>query len=236
MNDRKRLSIQMGKLETALGILYFPFFLTLTAFLLTLLFEKMGWPLETAQDLARLNGLYFLVNFLAVVLIFHRFLWKSLLQAGSRFWGFVQAVILGMVLYYVGTYLVNYLILLIEPNLRNVNDASIQTMAQASPGIMLVGSVFLVPLAEECMVRGLLFGNLYRRSRLGAYGIATLLFCAIHVWGYIGAFPPQTLALCALQYVPAGIALGWAYEKADTIFAPVLMHCAINAISFGVLT
>ena len=36
-------------------------------------------------------------------------------------------------------------------------------------------------------------------------------------------------------FFPAGIALAWAYEKADTIFAPVLMHCLINAVSFGLL-
>jgi membrane protease YdiL (CAAX protease family) len=34
-----------------------------------------------------------------------------------------------------------------------------------------------------------------------------------------------------VQYLPAGLALAWAYEKADTIWAPILMHMTINQIS-----
>ena len=44
-----------------------------------------------------------------------------------------------------------------------------------------------------------------------------------------------SLAILALEYIPAGIALAWAYEKADTIFAPVLMHSLINALSIRTL-
>ena len=40
----------------------------------------------------------------------------------------------------------------------------------------------------------------------------------------------------ALAYVPAGIALGWTYEKSNTIWGPILLHMAINAISFGIMS
>ena len=52
----------------------------------------------------------------------------------------------------------------------------------------------------------------------------------IHVMGYIGQFDWLTLVLCFLQYIPAGLWLAWAYEKSDSIFAPMLIHTAINAI------
>ena len=34
---------------------------------------------------------------------------------------------------------------------------------------------------------------------------------------------------------PAGIALGWTYEKANTIWAPICLHMIINALAFGVM-
>ena len=104
------------------------------------------------------------------------------------------------------------------------------------PYVMPVaGTVLLAPLAEECFIRGLIFQGLHRKNRWAAYALSTLAFCCLHIYGYIGAYPPLTLVLCALDYVPAGIALAWSYEKADTIFAPILMHCLINALAFQAL-
>ena len=48
--------------------------------------------------------------------------------------------------------------------------------------------------------------------------------------GYFGVYTPMQLLISFLSYLPAGFCLGWAYEKADTIFAPILIHAAVNAI------
>ena len=115
------------------------------------------------------------------------------------------------------------------------NDANVAGMIAAQRWIMLAGTVLLAPLAEECFIRGLIFQGFHRKNRWAAYALSTLAFCCLHIYGYIGAYPPLTLVLCALDYVPAGIALAWSYEKADTIFAPILMHCLINALAFQAL-
>ena len=60
-----------------------------------------------------------------------------------------------------------------------------------------------------------------------------LFFAAIHTWQYALLVPWQTLLLSALQYLPAGVALGWTYEKAGNIWAPFLVHAFINALSMG---
>ena len=48
--------------------------------------------------------------------------------------------------------------------------------------------------------------------------------------------PVGVTMLAALPYLPAGIALGWTYEKSNTIWAPIALHMLINAIAFGVLS
>lgn len=59
--------------------------------------------------------------------------------------------------------------------------------------------------------------GLHRRNRIAAYVLSTVAFCLIHVAGYVGQEALSSLAVLALEYIPAGIALAWAYEKADTI-------------------
>ena len=149
--------------------------------------------------------------------------------------GFLQAVILGLVMYYAGTLFITWAVRLWRPGLENVNDAAISAMAKEARWVMAAGTVLLTPLAEECIFRGLLFQGLHRHNRAAAYALSTAAFCLVHVAGYVGQTELLSLAILALEYIPAGIALAWAYEKADTIFAPVLMHSLINALSIRTL-
>ena len=43
------------------------------------------------------------------------------------------------------------------------------------------------------------------------------------------------LLLCFLQYIPAGIALGWAYVRSGSILTPILIHTLVNAIGVAIL-
>ena len=63
-----------------------------------------------------------------------------------------------------------------------------------------------------------------------------LLFAAVHVWQYLLVYDPGSVLLSAVQYIPAGIALGWTYEKCNTIWGPIFLHMTIHAISAGVLS
>ena len=104
-------------------------------------------------------------------------------------------------------------------------------MVQENYTFLAFGTVLLVPVAEEALYRGLIFGQIYNRNRLAAYIISSVVFAAIHVISYIGLYEPIHLMLCLLQYLPAGLCLGWAYANSDTIWAPILMHITINQIS-----
>ena len=97
--------------------------------------------------------------------------------------------------------------------------------------IAFVAAVFLVPLTEEALYRGLLFHKLYEKKPIWAYIVSMLGFAAIHVMGYIGTQPPLVLFLCFLQYLPAGYCLCWCYRRTGTILCPVLMHTIVNASS-----
>ena len=103
-------------------------------------------------------------------------------------------------------------------------------MVQENFALLTIGTVVLVPITEELLFRGLIFRGIYNRSHFWAYAISAVAFSLPHVVGYIGFYDPLLLLLCFVQYLPAGLCLGWAYARADSIFAPTLMHMIINLI------
>lgn len=221
------LTVNLTGKEVAGGWIYLAFEVLLLPLLLNLLNRHLAHPMTTAE----LNFAYFGLNFLACLWIFHSYLDRCAAVVCKHPIYFFQAVILGLAAYYACSWGVNQLILLIDPDFANANDASIAAMLGSSRFLMTVATVVLVPLAEECMFRGLIFRNIYATSRWAAYLVSILVFAAVHTVGYITQYSPLELALSVLQYLPAGLCLAWTYTKADTIFAPILVHTVINALA-----
>ncbi len=138
-------------------------------------------------------------------------------------------------MYYAGTLFITWAVRLWRPGLENVNDAAISAMAKEARWVMAAGTVLLTPLAEECIFRGLLFQGVAPAQPGGGLRPVHSGLLPGACGGYVGQTELLSLAILALEYIPAGIALAWAYEKADTIFAPVLMHSLINALSIRTL-
>mgnify|MGYP004535639963 CR=1 FL=1 len=233
MNRSKRLSVSMTRRELLWGFGYFLFYLMVLPSVLEILFSLLSWDYNSTRGHLRLTVLFNGTNFLAMLLIFHRFLGKSLAAIKKRFWGFVQAVILGWVLYQAATSLVMLLCRFIMPELQNLNNAYFADQARENYTVTAIATVFLAPPVEECLFRGLLFRTIHQKSRFLAFAISALAFALVHITSYLSYYGPLGSALLLLQYLPAGLALGWAYEKADTIFAPMVIHMVINAISMG---
>ena len=227
MKPTYTFSGNLTKQETLGGFFYLAFQLICLPSVLTWVNGQLAAPLNDAE----LNFLFYLVNFIAVLLIFHDFLSRALTQVFRHPIVFCEAVILGTVGYYGLFWLTDKLVSLLVPSFANYNDASVLAMVNSSRLLMLVGLLVLVPLAEECLFRGLIFRNLYGKSPWAAYIVSILAFAVIHIIGYIGRYSALELLMAFLQYLPAGLCLAWAYTRADTIFAPILIHSLVNYIS-----
>ena len=226
-----KLSIATTRQENLLGYIYLAFSHILLADLIAIAAYFLGYPISVSV----LNIIYFLTNFISVAAIFHRFWGKSLQAAWKNIPKCLISVVLGFGIYYWGTILVGLLITWIDPNFANVNDQAVTDMVQEYPGILGLCTVFFVPVVEETLYRGLIFQQLQRKHRLLAYIVSAAVFSSIHVVGFIGSASWLTLTLCFMQYLPAGIALAWAYERADTIVAPVLIHMIVNQIGMSTM-
>lgn len=220
----------MTATEQIMGLVYLVVQILLLPYVLLQGNLLLGNPLTVTQ----LNFVAFCIDFLCVTLIFHRFLLASAKDALTRPWVCLRAAFLGLMLYWVASFLVNNFIAAVYPDFYNVNDASIAGMTRENYTLMAIGTVILVPVVEETLFRGLIFRGLYNRHPVLGYAVSTLCFGALHVLGYVGRYSPVHLLLCLIQYLPAGLCLGWAYVKADSIWAPILMHITINQI--GILS
>ena len=221
----------MSRVEWIGGLIYLPLYTFGLFWILALVFRALGRTPTALQA----NLIYFLTNFVVVSLLFHRWLIASLSVVTRHFWSFLQAAVLGFLFYYALNWLLGMLLIFLELVVPNPNDAYLSELAVGNFRLIAIATVLLAPLVEETLFRGLIFGNLHRKSRLAAYLLSTLLFAALHVWQYVGQVGWSATFLCAVQYLPAGVALGWTYEKSGTIWAPILVHCLINAVAMGIL-
>ncbi len=231
MSKSHTIGSYINSRETLWGFVYMAFQLLALGPLLNCANAQLDAPLSSAE----VNFVFYLVNFIAILLIFQGFLGRSLGYATSHIVQLFEAVVLGFVAYYACFQLVNFLVGLVYPGFTNYNDEAIAAMGRGSFFLMAIGTVVLVPPVEECFFRGLIFRNLYANSKLAAYIVSILAFAIIHILGYVGKYSPVELVLAVLQYLPAGLCLAWSYTRADTIFAPILIHAAINATAIGLI-
>lgn len=222
----RKLSVTMTRTEKILGWIYLPLQLLVIPSVIFLVNLLIGNPLSDAES----NFIFFCVNFICITLIFRRFLIQSAKVAIRTPFRCLQGAFLGFILYWVLSIVIGYVIMALYPDFYNVNDSSIGSMVQENSTLMAFGTVLLVPITEEVLYRGLIFRGLYNHSRFAAYAVSTAVFAALHVVGYIGMFEPLHLLLCFVQYLPAGLCLGWAYARADSIWAPILIHITINQL------
>ena len=230
MAKKPSLGYGLSRAATVAGWCYLPFYLFLLSYLIQYAAALLGLHLSALT----VNLIYFAVNLAAVLIIFHDFLRQRFF--GPGFWNFVQALILGFVLYYAVTWAVRFALDKLVPGYTIYNNETVSGLVLANRYAMMFVTIILAPIIEESLIRGLVFGSLHRTSRVLAYAVSCFLFVFMHNWQYFALYPVGSVLLSCLPYIPAAIALGWVYEKASTIWAPITLHALINAMSFGILT
>lgn len=217
--------------ETIVGWCWYGFQMVVLGSLLTGLNGMLRVPMSQAE----VNFTYFLLNFLATLWIYHKYLesnWKTVKTHPILF---SQAVVLALVAYWLSFWMLTWTIRQLDPGFVNRNDASISGLRHGNFYLTMLGTVLLAPAAEECVYRGLVFRNLYPISRVVAYLVSMAAFSAVHIVSFLGLYSPLQLVLAFLQYLPAGLWLAWCYTKSGSIYGPIAMHMLINAYSYGLL-
>lgn len=221
------MSISMTRKEVRFGFV----FLALQLFILPTLLIYLNTLLPAPLPSVYLNFILFFAEFVLAIAIFHRFLILCAKHSAASIFRTLRYAALGFIINYLASAVLGMIISTFRPDFFNPNDTNIFIMAKGHYPMMIIATVLFAPVTEELLYRGLIFGTLRQYNRFAAYAICAFFFGLIHIIGYIDTFSIGFLALSFLQYLPAGLCLAWVYEKADSIWAPILMHMAINQIS-----
>lgn len=214
--------------EKKWGVRYLLFQVCFLSILLQQVNALFAYPLSNVL----LNFLYYSINAMATLVIFSRFMKKNLLRSLRFPKETLLYTVVGFCAYWLCSTLLSMAIGALVPDYTNLNDNQIWALAGSNPFFMIFGTVFLAPIAEELLHRGLIFGNLYTKKPVVAYAVSALIFSSIHVLSYVGVYPTGYLLLALVQYLPAGLIFAWSYQRSGSIFTPMLIHMFNNAAVF----
>ena len=177
---------------------------------------------------AQLNFVSYLTDAVVAVIFLRRFLGRNIAAALDRPFATLYLATLGYLGHLALGQLTAVVISLLQPEFINLNDQTIQTQLVSEVPLMVMTTVVLAPIVEECFFRGLLFRGLYDRSPAAAWTASLVLFAAVHVAGYIGSYSPLALLVSFIQYIPPGIVLCVTYQRSGNIISPIFAHAFIN--------
>lgn len=232
---RERDVVAPTKIELFCGLVCWLLYLSVIPELLRWLLSLLGFDLRSVRGASIAQIAAFALDFIVLLLVFRKFLWRSLAPLKGNRKRLLATVLRGFGFYWLLAYLVSLLILYLSLGLElmpeNRNNELIGTILTNYTLPMAISTVVLAPVTEECLVRGVLFAPICRRKPWVAYLVTTVLFGLMHTFRYIGVQPWSVLALSFLQYLPAGIVLGWAYQRSRSIWGAIALHSLINLVA-----
>lgn len=223
--------LRMSPLQQKLGWCYLPMHaLILPA--LVMLYTEFGGSI--ASEVA-VNIAYYALGIVVLAAVFLPYLRREFDILLDRLFFCVRTMIGGFFIMYALTSAATALLLLFESVLQNPNDAQAMEMMKENFGVVKGLSVFVAPIVEEVLFRGVLFGSLRKRGRGKAYIISALVFGLYHVWQSAALSGDWTLLLYAVQYLPVAVVLNWCYERSGTLWTSIFYHIIYNAAAFSLL-
>lgn len=196
-----------------------------------------GYLPDTPPALALFHGLLFL----ATGFVFRRFLVSSAQVPLTPLSSVLKFALLGLVLAQLANLLANDLIFYFLPNyfgygptgpyFLNIRKELIAACGSENFPLTALCLILFVPVWEELLHRGLVFGTLVQKSLPLAYVAATLLYALLPIVPLLGNYRADYVILHFIQYIPISLMFCWIYTKSETILTPILAHMVMNAVS-----
>ncbi len=216
----------MSKTELLPGAIFIPVHIIVLEFLVPMVMEAVAPQLNHYWA----DFVYFAVTCLFILIAMHSYLAKSVSDLIDCRMNALTAIVLGFFGYYALRWIMSLIFWLVGWNdFPAVRD--ILSQVRLNSGVMPIVSIFLAPIAEEVLFRGVAFGGLRRKSRLAAYIVSFLIYAFYCVWSRVFGGFGWDLLIDFLYYLPASLALCWCYEKGGSIWSSILLHVLINILS-----
>ena len=223
----------MSKPQRIAGYIYLPFHI----FILPLFAAMLLTYMPDGLDETTVNLLYYGMGFVFCLVVMWQYLRNAFDILLDNLATNIAAFFFGGVSYFLLSFLASgVLFAILGDQTTNPNNDAILNMAKESPRAVIALAVFIAPVVEEVLFRGVVFGSLAPKHRRLAFVVSIALFALYHIWQYALGTMDVTMFIYMIAYIPAGYALAWVYEKTSSIWAPIFLHMLINIISMLILS
>lgn len=222
-------SVQLRRNEQIGGWLWLVFYEGILGFLVSLVAGAVGRELQPEIS----NGICMILGFLGTMVLFRRFLGDSLTMVRGNVGKLIGGILLGAGVYISAQVLIGMLTDVLGISYSTPNDDLIASLAKDHYRMMWAETVLLSPVIEETLLRGVVFGTLRKKNRPLAYVGTGLIFAGMHILAYLGSLGPADILMNLVIYGLPGASLCVAYEKADNIWAAILLHMMINMLAMA---
>lgn len=201
-------------------LLYFFLFPYLNAFAQRLIFGDAETPIAEA------NILYYAVLFALCLLLFWNFLKEDFLKLMD----WVPENTFGILLGLVGAGVMSALLRLLPFPVTDPIPQQYVAEFGVAPIPTLVLLLLLIPVVEETLFRGLLFGQFRGYSRPLAYVLTSAFYALAAVWRYALERGDARYLLLSVVYLPLSIACTWCYDNGGSVWATAFLHAGLNGV------
>ena len=218
----KKFRPQMTDSERKRGWVFFGLYLLVFPYLNG--WVQRLWLSGGEAPIAETNLVYYGLLFVLSLLVF----WTFLRHGFNLLLDWLPENCFAIATGFVGAGVLHFLVMLIPLPVENPVPFQWQGEYLLSPGATVLLVVVLIPLIEEVLFRGLLFGSLRKYSRILAYVVTVLVYALACVWRYALDFGNPAYLLLMFQYLPMSLGLAWCYDNGGSIWGTVLLHMALN--------
>lgn len=236
INRGKYFNRSLSGTETAMGYLVaLPAFLFCAVYLSSALVKFIFLSLGRSVDYYLVSTLINVFDdalMLALCLfVFKDFIrrqWQDLKQHFLKI--LFSGIVIGYIFCLVGNVVGNLILRFFTSTTTSVNQSAVSTLTVQYPVLMVIMTVFLAPVTEELLFRGLVFTSIRRHSRLLAYLVSAFLFGFIHVMDSVlgGNFSEMVQMI---PYAVMGLVFCYMYESTNNIFGSIFAHMAQNSVA-----
>lgn len=216
---------QLTRAEMGRGWVFFALYVLLFPWV-------MGWVQRSFHGelpVAEANVVYYLLSATLVFLVF----WTFLKHGFDLLLDWLPENLFAFGTGLAGWAVLSFLAGLIPLPVENPNLLSYPEQYALAPLATVMILVVLMPIVEEPLFRGLLFGVSRRYSRILGYVLSALVYALYCVWQFVYAYGAVDFRylLLFVEYVPMSLALTWSYDNGGSIWSPIALHMVINAVT-----
>ena len=194
-------------------------------------YRFFNWPSSEAFQIF-FNILYQICTLIPLIILLHNVLLQSVHDLKKRGIGnFLAWLLLGYFAFFATTIVFGLIEnLLVGSSITSQNQAGINDMVSGGALALVFASVFLAPVTEELLFRGILFRLIRPAGRIPAILASGFLFGFIHVSDYVFAGDFHEL-LYMISYVGMGLALSTIYELRRNLLTTICIHMLQNTLA-----